>query len=455
MPPSSSFPGLVARLLAVAMLAATPSARAASEPAAPLPRPLTLEGAISYALEHSPALRAAREKIAEQEGVLLEADARRLPGVNVGASYAYTEPRLFEGLPGFDFIPLPDPNSWQVAVSIRQLVYSGGGVAARRAGAAQRLAAARAKLTGAINQAILGVQEDFFDVLLAREEINVHEEAMQVLEKEAEQAKVRRRAGTGSDFDVLRAEVALANARPALVRARNAWRAGQDALRAALGAAAGPDAGPDTDLDVQGELVRPPLNLSLPDAIRTAREHRPELLAGEELIAASREDIAAAKAGRKPQVSLVGDYALRKASYQQSFGRTLNGLTVGAQLDWSIFDGRATQARVRQAAARAAQAEAGREELALEVELEVRNAHRAVAEAADLLTSAQKNVDQAAESLRLARVRLDAGTANQLEVLAAQSALTDARSNLSQAQHDYAVSEARLLHATGTASATD
>ncbi|HVU23695.1 MAG TPA: TolC family protein [Opitutus sp.] len=425
-----------------------PAASPAS-PAPELPRPLTLERATSYALEHSPALREVREAIAQQQGVLLEASARRLPEVGVGASYRYTEPRQFEGIPGFDFVPLPNSNAWQIGVAIRQVVYSGGSVAAQHRSAQDRLEAARSTLTGAINRTIFAVQRDFFDVLLARREIEVHEAALQVLENEAEQARVRRRAGTGSDFDVLRAEVAVANARPALVRARNAIHASQDALRAELGAAVEPGDTIATDLDVQGDLAMPPLPLSLSEAVHAARQHRPELSAGEQAIAADRADVEFAKSGRRPQVSLVGGYSVRKASYANSLGSTLNGLALGAQVDWSIFDGKATQARVNQAAARTAQAIAARDELRLQIDLQVRNAYRAVGEASDLLTSAEKGVGQAEESLRLARVRLTAGTANQLEVLAAQSALTDARSNLSQAQHDCAVSTARLLQATG------
>jgi outer membrane protein TolC len=310
-------------------------------------------------------------------------------------------------------------------------------------------------MTGAINRTIFAVEESFFDVLLAREQIKVQQEAMQVLEREAEQARVRRKAGTGSDFDVLRASVAVANARPTLVRAMNAYRAHQDALRTVLGAVVDPTDDGDTELEVQGQLSVPPVALGLADAIRAARAHRPELLAEERIISAGREDIKLAKSGQRPQVSLVGGYGLRKATYSNSFGETLNGLTVGAQVDWSIFDGKATQARVKQATAQAAQAVAARDELVLRIDLEVRNAHRAIAEAADLLASAQKVVEEAAESLRLSQARLAAGTANQLDVLAAQSALTEARSNQSQAQRDYAVSAARLLEATGTTSVPD
>jgi len=442
----------IRRSLSALLVLVALNGAAETMPPSPLPRPLTLPQALSYALGHNPGLRLVREQLAEQEGVLLEASARRLPEIGVGSSYTYAEPRQFEGIPGFAFVPMPNPNAWQVGVAIRQVIFSGGGTAARVHSAAERLEAARDVMAGAVNRTIYAVEEGFFDVLLAREQIHVQAEAVQVLEREAEQARVRRKAGTGSDFDVLRANVAVANARPALVRAKNAYRARQDALRTVLGADATPDDDGETDLDVQGQLAVPSLALGLADAIRAARAHRPELLADERLIAADRDNVKLARSGSRPQVSLVGGYSLRKASYATSFGETLNGLTVGAQVDWSIFDGKATQARVKQASARVAQATAARDELVLQIDLEVRNAHRAVTEAADLLASAQKNIEEAAESLRMAQARLAAGTANQLDVLTAQSALTESRSNLSQAQHDYAVSAARLLQATGTSS---
>jgi outer membrane protein TolC len=426
---------------------------ARADPAADaLPRPLTLEAAVSYALTHNPELRRVNQAVAEREGVVMEATAKTRPNIGASAQVGYTEPRLFEGFPGFPDVPMPDPNAWQVDVTVRRLVYSGGGVQAQVHSAQERTEAARAAVTAAVNATIYQIEEDFLGVLLAREQIRVHEEALQVLERERERATVRQAAGAGADFEVLRAEVAIANARPALIRAQNAYHARQDALRTTLGIDAGlSDA--DTDLDLQGDLAVPPLKIALRQAIETARARRPELQIDARLIAAAREDINAARAGRKPQVNLVGGYEYRKATYAASLGETLNGFTLGAQLDWAIFDGKATQGRVRQAVAREAQAEAAKDELGLQIDLEVRDAHRSLGEAAQLLASARKVIEQAEESLRLAQTRLSAGTATQLDVLTAQAALTEARSNLSQAQHDYALSAARLRRAMGTATA--
>ncbi|HEY0550010.1 MAG TPA: TolC family protein, partial [Verrucomicrobiae bacterium] len=55
----------------------------------------------------------------------------------------------------------------------------------------------------------------------------------------------------------------------------------------------------------------------------------------------------------------------------------------------------------------------------------------------------------AEESLRLANARASAGTATQLDVLNAQTALTEARSIQAQALREYAVARARLERAVG------
>jgi hypothetical protein len=58
-------------------------------------------------------------------------------------------------------------------------------------------------------------------------------------------------------------------------------------------------------------------------------------------------------------------------------------------------------------------------------------------------------VEQADEALRLANARAEAGTGTQLDVLSAQTALTDARSTQVQALRDYAVARVRLERASG------
>jgi outer membrane protein TolC len=83
------------------------------------------------------------------------------------------------------------------------------------------------------------------------------------------------------------------------------------------------------------------------------------------------------------------------------------------------------------------------------VELEVRTDYSNFIEASETLESQKKVQEEAEEALRLATARNEAGTGTQLDVLSAQTSLTQARSTQVQALHDYDVARARLERAMG------
>lgn len=425
---------LVLPLLA---LAAATAARATETPP-PLPRPLTLDAALAYALEHNPTLLRTREQIREQEGALVTARAARRPTVSASGSASRVDDRRLES-------PLYDDRGWTVDVTAKQVLYAGGARQAQERGQRAQLDAARLAFNAAVNDTLLGVRQQFSTVLLSRELIGVQEEALNVLENELAYARSRRDAGTGSDFDLLRAEVAVANARPGLIRARNAFKIAQEKLRTTLGAASTP-AG---DLDVQGALAVPTRDIALADAVAAARAQRPELLQQERLVQAAEQGVVGARSGYRPTVSVAAGYEWTRPSLANSSVSNLHGWSAGVQASWDIFDSKATAGRVTQARSRAQQSRLALDERQLAVELEVRTAHASLTEASAVLRASEHVVTQARESLRLAQTRYQAGLSTQLDVLSAQSSLTQARSNLAQAQHDYAVALASLQRATG------
>ena len=81
----------------------------------------------------------------------------------------------------------------------------------------------------------------------------------------------------------------------------------------------------------------------------------------------------------------------------------------------------------------------------------MRSALSSLQEATELAEAAQKVVTQAEESLRLANARYNAGTATQLDVLQAQVALTQSRTNQLEANYSYNVAVASVRKAIGQA----
>lgn len=408
-----------------------------------LPRPLTLDAALGYASAHNPSLLRTQEQIREQEGVLVTARAARLPTVATSGSLSRTDRDRLES-------PLYDNDAWSVSLSVTQVLYAGGSLQAQTRGQKEQLEAARLAFTAALNDTLLTVRQQFYTVLLDRQLIAVQEEALRVLEGELAQARNRREAGSGSDFDVLRAEVAVANARPALIRARNAYVTAQNQLRTTLGVDVSPAIAP-VDLDAQGDLAVPHRNIALADALAAAATHRPELLQQDHLLKAAEQGIASARSGYQPTVSASAGYGWTKPSLVTTSANDLHGWNAGVSASWNIFDSKATAGRVTQARSRAEQSRHALDERQLAVALEVRTAHTSLLESDELLRASEQTVAQARESLRLAQARHQAGTATQLDVLSAQSALTEAQANHATAQHDYAVALASLHRAIGGA----
>lgn len=430
-------------LCLVASLAASAAYAMASPPPPALLHPLKLDDAVAYAVEHSPALHRAQEQIRAEEGVLVEARAARLPALLASASATRVEDALLES-------PLYTDRTWTVDVQVRQVLYAGGSLQAQQRSQREQLEAARLTYTAAVNDTLLTVHRQFHDVLLYRELITVREEALSVLESELTNARNRRAAGTGSDFEVLRAEVAVANARPALIHTRNTYRTMQDQLRATLGAPAS-SLDRATDLGLEGTLEVPLRSITLADALSTARNHRPELLQQEHLVRAATHAVTAARSGYLPTISASVGYEWTKPSLISSRVNRLDGWLAGVQASWNIFDSQRTAGRVTAARARLNATSYAADERSLAVEVEVRQACSALNEAEELLSASAQVVTQARESLRLARVRLEAGAATQLDVLSAQSALTEARANHATARHDYAVAWASLQRTMGLA----
>lgn len=407
---------------------------------AEVPRELDLPTSIEYALEHNFAILQARERIREQEGLIVEVKSAVLPDVSLTTAYSHEADEL---------VGTNSNRYWQISLEATQLLYSGGGVQA--ALDAQRIVRETVllDLQAVINDQLLQVRTNFYDVLLAREQIVVQEQNVKLLEEQLATARNRFEAGAVSNFDVLRAEVELANAQPALIRARNSLRIAVDQLRYSLGfddwersnAAAMPE--------FIGDLAIEPVAYDLAGAIDTARANRPELMRLAKLVEARAAGVTIAKSNRLPSVYATAGYDLRKKGSSESFRDSLDGWTVGIASSWAVWDGRATRGRIDQALSQQEQSRIALLDATLGVEVEVRRALSALNEATELADAAVKVVAQAEEALRLANARYGAGTATQLELLAAQVALTSARNNQLEANYSYNVAAAAMRRAMG------
>jgi outer membrane protein len=435
----------VLRLVLAFSLGAALPLRAAADTPAPVPDQFSLKDAVGFALENNFAIREARERIRQQEGVEIQVKARQIPTVAAAASYTGNAREISS------YAPPDNDRAWSITLQARQVLYAGGGVIASVKNAQLAREAAVLELQGIINQQLLAVRTQFYTVLLARERIRVQEDNVRLLEEQLKDAKSRFDVGTTSNFEVLRAEVSLANGQPPLIQARNDSRIAIEQLRQLLGFPAGSAASSKTPEFLGALEAGQPVTLQLPDALAAAQANRPELQRLDRLQAAAEQNVKANRSGYLPEIDLVGGYNWVRGTTLIGWDSRREGWTAGLQAQWSIFDGRATQGRVIQARSQAEQARLILAEAALGIEVQVRQAYSSLLEAWELLQASGKTVEQALEALRLANVRYGAGTATQLDVLTSQVAVTQAKLNQLQACYGYSVAQANLREATGQA----
>ena len=412
------------------------------------PDTFDLKTALSYALDNNFNIRRAIEQIEEQEGIIVEVKARTRPSLSLDANYQKLDGGLSEVVEGFG---IATDNTWGISLNLRQALYQGGGIKAALKAQDLTRESVRLFLESTIMDAMLEVTTRYYGTLLARDQIEVEEQNIELLEETLEDAQNKLKAGSVSDFEVLRAEVLLANAKPALIRRRSAFRVAIDQLRRSIGY--GNYRRDSNNLEkvpeFLGELEYELVAYDLANCLDLALSNRSELERLRLIEEARDAGLEIARSDYRPSVDLIGSYGKRKSNFSESFDDGPEGWTVGVVATWDIFDGAARKGRVRQARSQLEQSRIERDSLRLAIEVEVRQAMSEFREAEELVNAAAKAVEQAEEALRLADSRYDAGAINQLDVFEARFALTESRTNRLEANYRHIVAVANLKRAMG------
>jgi outer membrane protein len=437
---------------AAPVFAQTNSAPASTNSPGWVSQPLSILQALNLTLQQNSTLQKARADLEASRGLVIETRAVALPNVVANGNFTRSDPSLIQSFPSNVFFVPRD--TWNSKIQITQTIYQGGRtISAFRAA---RLTKEQALLNyqTAMEDTLLATRVAYYDVLVAQQQIVVNEASTNLLSQELEDQQRRYDAGTVPKFNVLQAQVALANALPPLINARNSYRIAKNNLSNLLGFNLPKEVWEDIPLQLTDRLDSEPYSVDLPAAITQALQKRTELASLQKQEGLQRENVVNARAGYKPTVQAFAGYNWVSSEFTPDLTDEFNGWTFGGQVSWNIFDGLATRGRVIQAKAQLQHARADVEDRTRQIELEVRTAYSTFINASEVLQSQIKVQEQADEALRLARARSEAGTGTRLDVLNAETSLTQARTTQVQSLHDYDVARARLERAIGQDMAT-
>jgi len=282
----------------------------------------------------------------------------------------------------------------------------------------------------------------YCDVLAARELAKIASEDLAQKQRHLDESTKRQSAGTATEYDVLAAQVAVENARPAVIRSQNAVRVARMQLGYLLA---------ETDeIDVTGTLGMPIDSVPAYESVLAkALANRPELGELENTRGVYGELVTIAKAASKPRVDFSAGWGLGRVGLPSisSSGYMWNAGVFGSV---PLFDGWRTKGQVAQAQSDLSRISLDELKLRDAIALEVRAALDAVREASEIVAALSGTVTQAERLLFLAEKGFELGVKTRLEVQDAELNVAASRANLARAQRDYRVARVTLDWVAGT-----
>ena len=284
------------------------------------------------------------------------------------------------------------------------------------------------------------VTNGYFDMLQADNMQKLGRESVDRLADHLKNVEAQYEVGVVAKVDVLRSQVELANAKQSLIKAENAYQIAEANLNKIVGLPM------DTQLKLDNILVYTPYDNDMQYCLDYAAKHRPELEQAKQQVEAAKGALRVAISGHMPQVAATASQSWKDSNWP---GDENGNWGVGVTVSMNIFDSGVTVSRIHGAEADLAKAHETYRDTVDAVNLDVRSNYLNLREAEKRIDTTKLAVSQAEEDYRIAQLRYMNGVGTNTDVLDAQVALTDAKTNYLQAMYDYNTCKTNLETAIG------
>jgi len=460
---------------------------------------VSLPDAVSRALGQSDAVAIARAGVTRARGEVMQARASFYPQLAGNASYARTLKSQYQSLvsnPAFEAPSARDvqlctvqldtnataaqrqaalaqvqsctgssignafgsvgfgaPNSYQLGLSFSQTLFNGQLFAAQAAASAPR-ESATIEVGAQRAQVVYDVAQAYYDATLDDALVTIADSALAQDERTLEQARLGRRIGTQSEYDLLQSQVTRDNQVPVVLQRRNdrdqAYYKLKQLLKLPLDAPLGLTTGVADGADLPGDVHLAALGDSAPaaaaDAIADTATDRRSSVREQALTVREYEALLTEnRAEYLPSVVLTSAYSrvAYPAGGLPAWNSFLNNwsVTVGAAVP--IFNGFKTHGDVLVAEANLTEQ---RSRLKQERDLAALDARQALAnlrEASATWSATASSVDQAQRAYQIAEVRYREGLSTLVELTSSRLSLQQSLANRAQAARNLQVARVR------------
>ncbi len=397
---------------------------------------IQVDDCVKLALEHHPLIKSAMSNTEIYKSRIAQAWANYFPTLSAGISYAKTDLQMTYQAPGamqrYDMYYVPN-------VSGNMLLFDFGKTKAQADLAKRTYESSTFYLQNSINNVIFGVKQAYYNLLFAQQQVEVYTNTVADYKLHLEQATAYYNIGTKPKIDVLTAEHNLGRAELNLIKAKNTLNIAYVQLSNAMGL-------PDyTDYDVIDNLTTKAYSITAEEAINTAFETSPELLAMKKKADASGLLVRASRRAFTPNISGFAGYTRGGKKVDLD-----TGYQIGAQLTYSNVNLLLLKKQVDEAKATHKKDVADYENSKQNLHFSVKEAYLNLVTAQESIVVAKLAMDQAQEQYDQASGRYKVGLGNAIELKDAETTYRNAQLDYYNNLLNYHVSAANLERLMGS-----
>ena len=409
---------------------------------------LTVDQAINLALENNESYLNAKQELVKAKNQVYEVRSSAFPQLNSGLDIVrnWEVPSIIFGE---DTYKMGSDYNWTWDLTVTQPIYNGGSVFAAWSVAKMYNKYSRHKLNMQTRELKLDVIKAYYGVVMADELERVAKQTVELAQANLDVVKMMSGQGTVSDFEVLMAEVRLANFKPAYIEAKANSKIAHQSLNNMIGLDMNEAVDVVWEMDSTMFFV-PDYDL---DSLKTAASaNRPEIYMSDLNTKMLKKAITVARSGYRPKINF-----LTSLQYQAQYDgdkwpdrrKWIRNYYSGISIDIPIFDSWKTPSQVKQAKIEYSQASLSQMEIEDNLKLDIEHSWWKYQEARENFATQGQAVEMAKRGLSIAQVRFQNGVGTQLELFEAEVALSTAENNRVMAFYDLVTGYATLMKAIG------
>ncbi len=399
-------------------------------------RPLALSEAVDLALSNNPRIKSAWADIKIQAGAIGEAYAAYFPTVSATTNWTLDDVYT----PGLT----TETTGYNNQASLSWRIFDFGSRPAGRHAAENLLVAALASHEAALQDALTGVIQAYFDAVTTGAAVTAKTKGEEIAKETLTSAKSREAKGVVSKSDTLRAATSLARASLDKNRAYGEHQKALAVLKRVIGVPGETELSLPQDLGVYNGPQSKALRLWLEEA----QKSHPAIVAARKQLEAAKQQVIVTRAAGLPTVNLSANY-YQNTRPAQAVVKDSSETTVMIGITFPLFDGFASTYKLRGAQAQVEKKQAGLEDIEQQVAMGVTKAYADATSSLSNLESSAALLEAAQSALAVSQRKYDKGAADITEVLGTQSDLVDAWNQRVRALAEWHSARLQLLANVG------